>query len=154
VFDLMNEESLLFSKPSEINSQRLTVSAVSAPSTSHDEYVHAHTASMSADAAQRTSLDLPILRIVMKTRMSVAESKYEDLCFLNLDNDKKGTGIVRGLPVWLTEQQQDIFNDMLRDFDSRSQLPYGIGDRELMQPWFNSMHDSAGVLQEKEVSRR
>jgi hypothetical protein len=43
---------------------------------------------------------------------------------------------------------------MLNDFDSRSQLPERICDRELMGPWFDSMHDCAAERQHAEISRR
>jgi hypothetical protein len=94
----------------------------------------------------------PILRIVMKTRMSVAESNYPDACFLKLKSSIKrdhGTGIVRGFPRMLLAQQQSILNEMLRSFDRRAQMPEQVCDAELMQPWFDSMHDAASERQQK-----
>ena len=101
-------------------------------------------------------LDLPFLRIVMKTRMSEAEQSYTDLCYLKLqsqDERDQGTGIVRGFPQWLTERQQQKLNEILLCYDLRSNLPGEVGDRELMEPWFASMHDSASERQRQAVER-
>jgi hypothetical protein len=92
----------------------------------------------------------PILRVVMKTRMSMAESTYPDVCFLKLkcpDTRDQGTGIVRGFPRMLSAQVKSILNEMLRSFDRRTQMPERVCDPALMQPWFDSMHDSAGERQ-------
>ena len=104
--------------------------------------------SSTASSPRVGSDSLPFLRLVMKTRMSVAEAKRaaEQRSYLDLARGK-GIGVVRGLPRWLTAAQQTILNGMLFAIESRSQLPPSVCDPDLVTPIFESLHESAAQRQ-------
>jgi hypothetical protein len=148
--DLMNVKTLLRPDPTDDAVDALVDDSLdNAASIAGAAASGASVASGVAGAAVGAPLH-PILRIVMKTRMSIAESTYPDVCFLKLKcpvTRDQGTGIVRGFPRMLSAQVQSTLNEMLRSFDRRTQMPERVCDPALMQPWFDSMHDSAGERQ-------